>query len=288
VIEETLALRDYDLKVHRIEVERDIAQSIPAVTADAHQLEQVFLNIVNNAVDAMLEKGQGGKLKVIVSVNEGYVQAEFLDSGPGIREPNRIFDPFYTTKSVGKGTGLGLSICYGIIKEHGGDISAHNRKEGGAAILIRLPSSGVIASPEKAGTAPRRQAAITGRILLAEEEEAVLQFERDVLVGAGAEVVTLASEEKIKEALAQESFDAVVIGGRVVGGRDAPEIYRWLGENFPQLQKHVLFTFSTLPELEIREFLQDHNLPLLVKPFEVADLITQAKRVLQKGQAAGA
>ena len=288
VIEETLALRDYDLKVHRLQVEREIAASIPAVTADAHQLEQVFLNIVNNAVDAMLEKGEGGTLKVRVFVTEGYVQAEFLDSGPGIKEPNRIFDPFYTTKSVGKGTGLGLSICYGIIKEHGGDISAHNRKEGGAGIIIRLPSAGVIAGHDPAPVAPRRDAAIAGRILLAEEEEAVLQFEHDVLVGAGAEVVTEISEDRAKDQLMKEKFDALVINGKVTGGWDAPEIYRWLGEAQPALQKHVLFTFSTLPEPEIRDFLQQHNLPSLVKPFEVADLIAQAKRLLQKTQAVSA
>ena len=288
VIEETLALRDYDLKIHRIHVDREIAESIPAVTADAHQLEQVFLNIVNNAVDAMVEKGQGGTLKVRVFVSEGYVQAEFHDSGPGIKEPNRIFDPFYTTKSVGKGTGLGLSICYGIIKEHRGDISAHNRKEGGAAIIIRLPSAGVIAGPEKTLAVPRREAAITGRILLAEEEEAVLQFERDVLVGAGADVVALTSEERFKERVMQEPFDALVINGKIVGDWKAPEIYHWLGEACPQLQKHVLFTFSTLPEPEIRDFLQKNNLPSLVKPFEVAELIAHAKRLLQKTQAATA
>jgi Signal transduction histidine kinase len=288
VIEETLALRDYDLKVHRIILERDIAASIPAVTADAHQLEQVFLNIINNAVDAMLEKGQGGTLQVKVYVRDGYVHAEFYDSGPGIKEPNRIFDPFYTTKSVGKGTGLGLSICYGIIKEHSGDISAHNRKEGGAGITIRLPSAGAIVGPEKPALSPRRDVAIAGRILLAEEEEAVLQFERDVLVGAGAEVVTLTTQEEVKARLKQESFDAVVINGKILGGWSVPEIYQWLGENCPSLQHHVLFTFSTVPDAEIRKFLEEHNLPSLVKPFEVADFIAQAKRLLQKTLAASA
>src|SRR5260370_6667509 len=122
----------------------------PPVTADSHQLEQVFLNLINNAVDAMLEAGQGGVLKVRVYLREGKVHIEFADSGPGIKEPNRIFDPFYTTKSVGKGTGLGLSICYGIIKEHGGEISARNRKEGGAIIEVSLPSAGCSVSPETA------------------------------------------------------------------------------------------------------------------------------------------
>ena len=114
------------------------------------------------------------------------VITEFQDSGPGIKEPNRIFDPFYTTKSVGKGTGLGLSICYGIIKEHGGDISARNREEGGAVIEVRLPANGRAGAPEAASPASPRKSVIEGSVLLVEDEEAVLEFERDVLAGAGA------------------------------------------------------------------------------------------------------
>src|SRR5215469_6059262 len=114
VVEETLGLRDYDLNVNNILVERDIPAEVPAVTADPHQLEQVFLNIINNAVDAILEAAKGGgRLKVRVHHTDGHLGVEFLDTGVGIKDPNRIFDPFYTTKSVGKGTGLGLSICYG-------------------------------------------------------------------------------------------------------------------------------------------------------------------------------
>ena len=138
VLEETLTLRDYDLRVNNVRIIRQLEDQIPAVTADPHQLEQVFLNVINNAVDAILEKGDGGTLKVRVYSDEGLVHAVFQDSGPGIKEPGRIFDPFYTTKSVGKGTGLGLSICYGIVKEHGGDIIARNRAEGGAIIEITL------------------------------------------------------------------------------------------------------------------------------------------------------
>src|SRR5438132_3231331 len=142
VLEETLALRDYDLKVNNITLERETMVDAPSVTADPHQLEQVFLNIINNAVDAILEGGKGGKLKVRIHSADGQVRVEFLDSGVGIKDPNRIFDPFYTTKSVGKGTGLGLSICYGIVKEHGGNITARNHPEGGAVLEVRLPASG--------------------------------------------------------------------------------------------------------------------------------------------------
>jgi two-component system NtrC family sensor kinase len=109
--------------------------------ADSHQLEQVFLNIINNALDAMEERSGHGVLKVRVCKKDSFVCAEFDDDGPGIKDPSRIFDPFYTTKSAGKGTGLGLSICYGIVKEHQGEIVARNRDEGGATVEVRLPAS---------------------------------------------------------------------------------------------------------------------------------------------------
>jgi PAS domain S-box-containing protein len=288
VLDETLALRDYDLKVNDITLERDIQQPIASVTADPHQLEQVFLNIINNAVDAMLEAGQGGMLKVRVYAEDGHVHAEFHDSGPGIKEPNRIFDPFYTTKSVGKGTGLGLSICYGIVKEHGGDITARNRPEGGAIVEVRLPSARRAESTDNASPAPRRELAIDGRVLLVDDEEAVLEFERDVLAGAGSNVVTLMNAEEVKTRLLAEKFDALIINARMPGGWTAPEIYHWLRENVPGMEKHLLLTFSSVAEPEIRTFLQENNVPCLVKPFEVADLITQARRLLQKTQAAAA
>ena len=288
VLDETLALRDYDLKVNDITLEREIEPEISAVTADPHQLEQVFLNIINNAVDALLEAGKGGRLKVCIYAKDGNVHTEFHDSGAGIKEPSRIFDPFYTTKSVGKGTGLGLSICYGIVKEHGGDITARNRLEGGAIIEVRLPSAGRTPSPEKSLPAPRHELAIEGRILLVEDEEAVLEFERDVLTGAGAQVVTLMSGEDMKSRLLSETFDAIIMNGKMPGGWCAQEAYRWVMENCPTLEKHMLFTFSSVLEPEIRSCLQEKNLPYLVKPFEVADLIAQARRLSQKALAATA
>src|SRR5207245_485289 len=108
VLEETLTLREYDLKVNNITIEREIDPNTPNADADPHQLEQVFLNIINNALDAMLENSQGGTLKVKVHRKDKFVCIEFHDSGPGIQDPKRIFDPFYTTKSVGTGTGLDL------------------------------------------------------------------------------------------------------------------------------------------------------------------------------------
>ena len=289
VLDETLVLRDYDLKVNDVQVIREIAPQVAPVTADSHQLEQVFLNIINNAVDAMLDAGKGGMLTIRVSAQHGQVHIAFQDSGPGIKEPNRIFDPFYTTKSVGKGTGLGLSICYGIIKEHGGDITARNREEGGAIIEISLPAADRVPLTESASApAARRELVIAGRILLVEEEAAVLEFERDVLAGAGAQVVTSMRSEEAKEQLLAGSFDAIIMDGKMPTGWTAPDVYKWLVENRPGMEKHVLFTFSSLNDSDMRAFLNDNNITYLVKPFEVADLISNARRLLHKTQAAAA
>jgi two-component system NtrC family sensor kinase len=288
VLDETLALRDYDLRVNDIKLEREFEAAAPAVTADPHQLEQVFLNIINNAVDAMLEIGQGGTLKVRVYTKDENVHAEFHDSGPGIKEPHRIFEPFYTTKSVGKGTGLGLSICYGIVQEHGGQIRAHNQPSGGGIIEVVLPSAGQTATREKVAPTARREAALEGRVLLIENEEAVLEFERDVLSGAGAEVVTSMNPEEMKSLLRKQSFDAIIIDGKVPGNGGAREVYGWLVENCPGMEKHLLFTFSSVAEPEVRSFLQEKGITSLVKPFEVADLIAHARRLMQKAHAATA
>src|SRR5208337_1164705 len=140
ILEDTLALRDYDLRMGKIRVHLDLAQVLPEISADAHQLQQVFLNLINNALDAILENGEDGDLWVRTDAEEHVVFIEFTDSGPGVKDASRVFDPFYTTKPVGKGTGLGLSICYGIITEHGGTILVKNQPTGGATFRVELPS----------------------------------------------------------------------------------------------------------------------------------------------------
>jgi two-component system NtrC family sensor kinase len=289
VLDETLALRDYDLKINNIRVERDLPSEKALVVADPHQIEQVFLNIINNAVDAILETGRSGKLKIRISCVGSHVCTQFTDDGAGIKDAKRIFDPFYTTKSVGKGTGLGLSICYGIVKEHGGDITANNAPEGGAVIEVRLPAAVSANVESEAPKPPTRQheGAIHGCVLLVEEEEAVLEFERDVLAGAGATVVTARSSQDVKTRLLSEHFDAVIMNGKMPGQWNAKESYQWIKENCPAMEGHVLFTFSSSPSEE-RPFLQENNAAFLVKPFEVAELISQARRLLPKALAAGA
>ena len=140
VLGRTLQLRQYDFVNHGVVVEEDFDTALPLVFGDPQQLQQVFLNVLNNAYDAVREVTRTPFVRIATSVADGIVEVEITDNGPGISMPDRIFDPFFTTKEVGKGTGLGLSICYGIVREHGGEITCSNQPDGhGATFLVRLP-----------------------------------------------------------------------------------------------------------------------------------------------------
>jgi signal transduction histidine kinase len=125
-------------KLPQVRVELSQEEDCRPVRADSSQLLHVFLHLISNASDALEEAG-GGTFAIRLRSSGSQLLLEFSDSGPGLKEPQRVFEPFYTTKPVGKGTGLGLSTCYGIIQQHDGDISCHNRPEGGAVFTIRIP-----------------------------------------------------------------------------------------------------------------------------------------------------
>jgi len=147
ILRRTLQLRAYDFHSHGVEVVERFDESLPEVIGDSHQLQQVFLNIVNNAHDAVRESGRAARIEIVSRRSGGWIEVSFRDNGVGIAEPDRIFDPFYTTKEVGKGTGLGLSICYGIVREHGGEIVCHNNPASeGATFIVRLPVASETAS----------------------------------------------------------------------------------------------------------------------------------------------
>lgn len=140
VIRQTLKLRAYDLSNHGVEVCERYPDDLPLVVGDPHQLQQVFLNILNNAYDAVQETRRTGRIEIEARLREGFLEISFRDNGPGIAQPDRIFDPFFTTKGVGKGTGLGLSICYGIVRAHSGEITARNNEQGlGCTFQVKLP-----------------------------------------------------------------------------------------------------------------------------------------------------
>jgi signal transduction histidine kinase len=140
VVTNAVQLRALDLKHSGAKIEMKLESVLPGVRGDGNQLMQVFFNIINNAVDAMDSHSGGGTLTIKTMRDRANVVISFSDSGPGIKEPHRVFDPFYTTKPIGKGTGLGLSICFGIVQEHGGKILCYNGQEGGAVFRVELPA----------------------------------------------------------------------------------------------------------------------------------------------------
>jgi signal transduction histidine kinase len=139
VLSRAVQLRRLDLRGKNIQIDLQVEPALPGVLGDPNQLLQVFYNIITNAVDSM-EVAGGGTLTIHLKRTPSTVIIDFSDTGPGIRQPQLVFDPFYSTKPVGKGTGLGLSICYGLVREHGGHISCFNRPEGGATFRIELPA----------------------------------------------------------------------------------------------------------------------------------------------------
>jgi PAS domain S-box-containing protein len=141
IIKEVLSLRAYEHKVNNIQVVTNLATDLPAIMADPFQMQQVFLNLVLNAEQAMIESQGKGVLTVSAEKQHDAIKITFADDGPGIPPEimNRIFDPFFTTKDVGKGTGLGLSICYGIVTNQGGRIYAQNQRGKGATFVVELP-----------------------------------------------------------------------------------------------------------------------------------------------------
>lgn len=140
LLQRSVQMRELQLHRQNIRVETSIDADLPQVWGDGHQLFQAFAQVVENAVDALEEAG-GGVLRVSAQQQEHQIVVQFSDNGPGIKEPHRVFDPFYTTKPIGKGTGLGLSAVYGVVQDHKGQITCQNKPEGGALFSLRLPIS---------------------------------------------------------------------------------------------------------------------------------------------------
>ena len=145
VVEKSFELTMHQLKIDNIEVVVELQPDLPITVVDSDQMQEVFVNIINNAEQAMLEAHGKGKLVVRTRKSGGMIQITFTDDGPGISNENlqRIFDPFFTTKAVGKGTGLGLSICYGIVQAHGGEIRASSEPGKGSTFVVEVPIASV-------------------------------------------------------------------------------------------------------------------------------------------------
>lgn len=280
ILEETLVLREYDLKLSNIRIHREFDPQLPLMGGDFHQLQQVFLNILNNAVDAVAEPGRRSEIWIRTAVTHNRVSVEFTDSGPGVQNPHRVFDPFYTTKPVGKGTGLGLSICYGIVKEHGGEIQVRNSPPRGATFTVLLPILPVGPPPRKESLSRASERA-AGKVLLVENEEAVLHLEREILRARGVAVRMARNGREAIDILKSEPVDAIVADMKIPGEISTNDLYRWIELERPDLAVRVVFTISNVGDGEAGDALRKSGCPVLPKPFEIEQFWKAVRKVLR-------
>ena len=269
IVEDTLALRDYDLRMSKIRVALELDPELPLTSADPHQLQQVFLNIINNAVDAILEVGTEGDLRVCTGALEKGVFIEFTDSGPGVKDTSRVFDPFYTTKPVGKGTGLGLSICYGIVSEHGGIIQIRNEQPTGATFRIELPLQSVEDVPRPSEVA-KAKAPRGARILIVDNNDSVLETVASLLRRNHYIVKTTKTLLEARRLLAAHAFDLVLADWQLA--LDAESLEGNGESSSLGLGSAVLWMSSVAPE-SASGWLLASDAEFLQKPFQSADLL---------------
>lgn len=288
ILEKTVELRSYELQVNNIELTRELDRALPKTIADAHQLQQVFLNVITNAEQAMLEAHGKGRLTIRTRVDRRSqrIVTEIVDDGPGIHESylTRIFDPFFTTKEVGKGTGLGLSLSYGMIKEHGGNIYARSRVGQGSTFVIELPiinrlAEEIAVPPDLLPQALHFENLVRGkRILVVDDEKYILDFFVEVFRPLPLRVDTANDGRDAMNKMMVDDYDIVVSDFKMpqMSGR---ELFNWIKEHRPHMANRIIFVTGDTVSLETRSFFEDNRSRYLAKPFkieEVKEVIQQA------------
>ncbi|MFH1146511.1 MAG: response regulator [Pseudomonadota bacterium] len=280
VIQNTLNLMHYQLHNDNISLKLDLAPGLPDLFADFHQMEQVFLNVIKNAFEAM--EGRGGELSIRSTRNDQNVLVEIGDTGVGIPSEAMpvIFDPFFTTKEEGKGTGLGLSLCHGIIQEHGGDVSVSSR-QGKTTFQIRLPLAKVPSEKQNNHKPRDTDMEKTGRkaILVIDDEPSIALLLSELLEGK-YDVVSLSNGQEALEAVAAKDFD-LIISDIKMPGIDGMEFFKWIEENKPAYKDKIVFTTGVVFDVKVQTFLEETKKPFLTKPFKIAQLMETVEAALR-------
>jgi CheY-like chemotaxis protein len=287
VIVRTVELRAYHLRSEAIEVHYDLQPDLPPTWADQHQLQQVVLNLVVNAEQAIQDSGKGSVLRLATRrVAEG-IEIELEDDGPGIPPEvrTRIFEPFFTTKDVGRGTGLGLSICFGIIADHGGSIQVESEPGRWTRFRITLPLSEARATSRgshtaAAGPAPPDTPSL--HILVVDDDPGVLRFVEDAFDGEPVVVdKARGGSDAIRSLSTGRVYDAILSDLRMPGV-DGREVHRFVRESRPELASRLILATGDMANLDSLSFMDRANCVILEKPFTVASLRAAVRRVSRR------
>jgi PAS domain S-box-containing protein len=268
LLSRTLRLRGYQLTSNKVQLETSLAPELPAVLGDARQLQQVFLNLVTNAIQAMATLG-GGTLSVITRYESPRVIIEMHDTGPGIPLSARahIFEPFFTTKGEGEGTGLGLSVSYGIVTAHGGAIEVTETSPAGTTFQVALPAVDEAAAEAPAGeavTIPRRSPLAGIRLLFIDDEPALRSGMQAFGAMRGFSVLTAVDGVEGLEMIRAASIDAIVCDLRMPG-MDGTAFHERLRRDRPGLAARTVFITGDVVAGGGRP--ASHRQPVLSKPF---------------------
>jgi two-component system NtrC family sensor kinase len=284
VVRETLALRSYEQRITNITVVDGLSSGLPPVFADAHQVQQVLLNLIINAEQAML--GANGRGTLVVrswhDAERESVVLEINDDGPGIADElqPKIFDPFFTTKEVGKGTGLGLTVAYAIVQEHGGRIRLASNKGAGASFYVELPVSGTPSRPPSPVPSNADFASLIGStVLVVEDEPALAAAVGEALTDAGFDVDRAGDGQEALRRVDAKSYDLIICDLKMPKV-DGIRFYQRLAKTHQDLSRRVIFVTGDVAGTEAEKFLQESGCRWLAKPFRLGDLLRAAREIL--------
>jgi two-component system NtrC family sensor kinase len=258
---------------HRVEAQIEIEPDLPMPDIDPNQIQQVFVNLLNNASQAVASTGRPGRVLVRARRWLDGVAVEVIDDGPGMSESlaAQVFEPFFTTKPEGEGTGLGLSISQGIVREHGGRIMLSTEEGRGSTFTVQLPLSTRPPAPTPdagVGTSTKRL-----RVLVVDDEPHILHYMHATLEAWGHVPVVARNGREALELADRERFDLVISDLRMpeLGGR---ELYEELVRRHPGLAARLVFSTGDTVRGDTLAFLESLDRPYLHKPFSLAELRT--------------
>lgn len=285
VMDDTLELLGYELKGTDIDLEKNYGKELPMVKGDPYQIQQVFLNIVKNAIYELRNLDRKGIITISMKKRGEFVEIRVEDNGGGIPRNNlkKIFDPFFTTKPTGQGTGMGLSVSFGIVNKHGGSIYARNRSSGGAEFVVKFPIDRTRLREEKGEGKTLdtdRKDKLSGRALVVDDEEFVLELLKRFLEQEGMGVTTARDGIEAEE-LIGHPFDLVILD-LVMPKKPGDKLFEELRETGNMNINKILFLTGDSVDPNTISFLKNSGRPWLFKPFKLEDLKAKILEILEK------